>query len=58
MKFGFIEEYISNKETTKEQRNVFIEDISMYENETIIEKFEFENDNEIHVYMNNRILYY
>jgi hypothetical protein len=57
MKFEFIQEYISNKET-KEQRNVLIEDISMYENETIIEEFEFENDNEIHVYMNNRILYY
>jgi hypothetical protein len=57
VKFEFIQEYISNKET-KEQRNVLIEDISMYENETIIEEFEFENDNEIHVYMNNRILYY
>jgi hypothetical protein len=35
---------------------MFIDDISIYKNETIIEIFHFENDIEIHVYMNYPIL--
>jgi hypothetical protein len=41
----------------KNKRRKFIDDISISENETIIEIFHFENDIEIHVYMNNPILY-
>jgi len=43
--------------TQRKEKEMFIDDISIYENGTIIEIFHFENDIEIHVYMNNPILY-